>query len=128
MRSLKYVLSSAVAVSLLCIAPVSRAQVAVGVDVGPEPGCPYGYYDYTPYSCAPDGYYGSEWFNGGIFIGAGPWFHGPAAFHGHVNNRFDPQHGYHGTMPAHGEAAHPADFKGFKGNEVRDGRGHVAKK
>jgi hypothetical protein len=35
----------------------------------------YGYYDAAPYGCAPSGYYGSEWFTGGIFIGAGPWFH-----------------------------------------------------
>jgi hypothetical protein len=25
-----------------------------------------------------------------VFIGAGPWFHGPHDFHGHVDNRFDP--------------------------------------
>jgi len=29
-----------------------------------------------PYACAPYGYYGPEWFSGGIFIGAGPWYHG----------------------------------------------------
>jgi len=41
-----------------------------------HPYCPYGYYDYAPYSCSPYGYYGPDWFNGGVFIGAGPWFHG----------------------------------------------------
>jgi hypothetical protein len=128
MRSIKYLLVASSAALLMALAPASQAQISVGVNVGPEPGCPYGYYDYAPYNCAPDGYYGSEWFSGGVFIGAGPWFHGPAAFHGHVNNRFDPQHGYHGALPARGEAAHPTDFKGFKGNEVRDGRGHAGKK
>src|SRR5580658_5372981 len=59
----------------------SQAQVAVGIRVGPgylgaAPACAYGYYSYYPYACAPYGYYGPEWFSGGIFIGAGPWFHG----------------------------------------------------
>ena len=56
--------------------------------------------------------------------GAGPWFHGPHDFHGHVDNRFDPQHGYAGPNPEHGEKA----FNHFHGNEVRDGRGHVGKR
>jgi len=43
--------------------------------VGP-PVCPYGYFDYAPYACAPYGYYGPSWFSGGVFIGAGPWYHG----------------------------------------------------
>jgi len=59
----------------------SQAQVAVGVRVGPgyigaAPACAYGYYGYYPYACAPDGYYGPRWFAGGVFIGAGPWYHG----------------------------------------------------
>ena len=41
---------------------------------GPPPQCAYGYYGYSPYSCAPYGYYGPEWFSNGYFIGAGPWF------------------------------------------------------
>src|ERR1700676_199227 len=45
--------------------------------VGVAPVCTYGYYDYYPYGCAPYGYYGPEWFSGGFFIGAGPWFHRP---------------------------------------------------
>jgi len=127
MRSIKYLLAASSTALLISLAPASQAQVSVGVNIGPEPGCPYGYYDYAPYNCAPDGYYGPEWFSGGVFIGAGPWFHGPAAFHGHVNNKFDPQHGYHGALPGRGDAAHPTNFKGFKGNEVRDGRGHTGK-
>src|SRR5260370_21317327 len=51
-------------------------RVAVGVGVGPAPVCSYGYYDYSPYACAPYGYYGPDWFVDGVFIGAGPWFHG----------------------------------------------------
>src|SRR5580658_7657608 len=32
----------------------------------------YGYFSYAPYTCAPYGYYGPDWFVGGVFIGAGP--------------------------------------------------------
>ena len=104
-------------------------QVGFGVQYGPEPICPYGYFDYAPYACAPYGYYGPGWFHGGVFIGAGPWFHGPAHFYGHVDNHFDPNHGYHGPMPRHGERPAPEHPPGhvqnFHGNEMRDGRGHT---
>ena len=123
-------LAAVVAFCFTITAPKSHAQVQV--DIGVAPDCPYGYYDVPPYACAPYGYYGPEWFTGGVFIGAGPWFHGPAGFHGHVNNHFHPDHGYHGPMPARG--AHPDPGRSFekidhfKGNEVRDGRGHVVGK
>jgi len=61
----------------------AKAQVRVAMGVGPvygavygPPVCAYGYYDYYPYACAPYGYYGPDWFVNGIFIGAGPWYHG----------------------------------------------------
>jgi hypothetical protein len=130
MRGFTVVLLAAVAgIGSTAIAPKAEAQVSV--DVGVAPDCPYGYYDVTPYACAPAGYYGPEWFVGGVFIGAGPWFHGAADFRGHVNNRFHPDHGYKGAMPKVGEKADPAkraDSAHFKGNEMRDGRGHVANK
>src|SRR5271157_1851754 len=53
------------------------------VYVGPPPVCPYGYYPYYPYTCAPYGYYGPSWFVGGVFIGAGPWFHGFRGWRGY---------------------------------------------
>ena len=56
--------------ALLSVAGSAPAQVSV--NIGAEPACPYGYYDVAPYNCAPYGYYGSEWFNGGVFLGAGP--------------------------------------------------------
>ena len=79
----KLMLLSLLGVGLMA-APSAQAQpvvfgVGVGVGpvyVGPPPVCPYGYYSYYPYACAPYGYYGSDWFVGGVFIGAGPWFHG----------------------------------------------------
>ena len=130
MNKLKYLAVVAFAGAALT-AGASRPAGQVAVDIGIAPDCPYGYYDYAPYACAPDGYYGPEWFTGGVFIGAGPWFHGDDHFRGHVNNRFDVAHGYKGAAPNHGDKAEPgrdmSHIEHFKGNEVRDGRGHVGK-
>jgi hypothetical protein len=123
------VLAAAAAICFTVTAAPTQAQVAV--EVGPAPVCPYGYYDVPPYNCAPYGYYGPEWFSGGVFIGVGPWFHGPEDFHGHVDNHFHPDHGYHGPYPARGEHAVKSvdHIEHFNGNEVRDGHGHpVGKK
>jgi len=129
MRGLTFVLVAAiVGIGLTVAAPNAQAQVTV--EVGAAPDCPYGYYDVPPYACAPYGYYGPEWFVGGVFIGVGPWFHGSADFRGHVNNHYHPEHGYEGPTPARGEKADSAkrvDNPHFKGNEMRDGRGHVVK-
>jgi hypothetical protein len=122
-------LALAAAAGLALTVATPRTQAQISVSIGPEPACPYGYYDYAPYSCAPAGYYGPTYFVGGRFIGVGPWFHGPADFHGTVNNRLDPQHGYKGPMPKPGDHPDPkAKAAAFKGNEERDGRGHVAPK
>ncbi len=82
MRSLRLVMLTA-----LLVVPFTMkadAQISVGVGIGPvmvappmeygPPVCEYGYYAYYPYSCSPYGYYGPDWFAGGIFIGAGPWY------------------------------------------------------
>lgn len=121
----------ALAIALLFAAPSAHAaQVSFGIQIGSPPVCPYGYFDYAPYNCAPYGYYGPEWFNNGIFLGAGPWFHGPHHFYGHVNNRYDPRYGYHGAFPHRGEHFNHYDghghydFHDFHGNSMRDGRGH----
>jgi len=98
-----------------------NARAQVSINIGAPPVCPYGYFDYAPYSCAPYGYYGPDWFVGGVFLGAGPWFHGPHGFYGHVDNRWDPHHGYAGPLPDRGEHA----FTHFHANEARDGRGHI---
>jgi hypothetical protein len=104
---------------MLSATSAAPAQVSIGIGVAPV--CPYGYFDYAPYDCAPYGYYGPDWFTGGIFIGAGPWFHGRQGWYGHVDNRFDPRHGYHGPLPERGAQ----QFNHFQGNEARDGRGNV---
>ncbi len=115
------------AVAGLCFAAiVPKAQAQISVEIGVAPQCPYGYYEAAPYGCAPYGYYGPEWFSGGAFVGAGPWFHGPAHFRGHVDNTYHPDHGYKGHMPERGERAspeHASPPRNFKGNEVHDGHG-----
>lgn len=110
---------SGLAVAVLSCATIAPAQISI--NIGAAPVCPYGYFDYTPYDCAPYGYYGPDWFAGGIFIGAGPWFHGHPGFHGHVDNRYDPHHGYNGPIPGRGAA----QFNHFQANEARDGHGAV---
>lgn len=127
MRGFKFLMVTAVAGGTLA-AGISTAEAQVSLSVGVAPECPYGYYDEAPYGCAPAGYYGPEWFTGGVFIGAGPWFHGGRNFHGYVNNAFHPAHGYHGPLPNRGERAEEArrvDAGHFRGNEIRDGRGHT---
>jgi len=81
-------IAAVLAICLMIPAASTQAQVRVGVAVGPvavgvgpayigaPPVCPYGYYPDAPYACAPYGYYGPDWFVGGVFIGAGPWYHG----------------------------------------------------
>jgi hypothetical protein len=123
MRGFKVLALAAIAAICFAVTPATQAQISVGINLGPEPGCPYGYFDYAPYNCAPYGYYGPEWFDGGVFLGAGPWHHGHEYFYGHVNNRFDPNHGYHGPLPGRGEVR-AEHHEAFRGNEMRDGNGH----
>src|SRR5271169_7185148 len=118
----------AVAVAIVGFAAVApKAEAQVTVDIGAEPECPYGYYDYAPYDCAPYGYYGPEWFLGSVFLGAGPRFHGPEGFRGRVDHHFDVRHGYGGPLPNHGE--HPEASRRFDqmahfgGNEMHEGHG-----
>lgn len=78
MRYLKYL---ALLAALMIPLAYSQAQIGVSIGVGPgyygrPPVCTYGYYGYPPYGCAPYGYYGPNWFVGGVFIGAGPWYGG----------------------------------------------------
>jgi hypothetical protein len=126
MNGIKILALAAVA-AFFITAGTPKTEAQLSISIGVAPSCPYGYYDYTPYGCAPYGYYGPEWFHRGAFIGVGPWFHGHNNFRGHVNNNFDPRHGYNGRMPGNGERAMSRGRapKGFSGNEMRDGRGHA---
>jgi hypothetical protein len=124
MRTLKYFGLMTFAASLLFTAS-NQAPAQVAVEIGAPPVCPYGYYEVPPYNCAPDGYYGPEWFSGGVFIGAGPWFHGPEHFYGHVDHHYDYRKGYHGPYPERG--ARPSDHRSeFHGQAMHDAHGHEA--
>ena len=100
----------------ICLTAKAPAVGAQSCETAAAPDCPYGYY-------------GPEWFPSAIFVGAGPWFSGPEKFRGFVDNHLDPQHGYKGPYPKRGEkpdaSKHPDKNPDFKGNEVRDGRGHI---
>ena len=109
-------LAAVAAVFLALAAPSARAQVSFGIQIGSPPVCPYGYFDYAPYNCAPFGYYGPEWFQGNVFLGAGPWFHGPRNFHGWVNRRYDPRYGYRGGFPHRGEHPDWGRHRGWEHN------------
>jgi hypothetical protein len=82
-----------VVLSALLMFGITAANAQFGVVVGgPEfasvpPDCQWGYYDYSPYSCADYGYYDSNYFYNGIFIGVGPWY-GWGYGHGWGGHRF----------------------------------------
>lgn len=118
MRYLKYAALLGALFGVLLFAPgKAQAQVRVGIGVGPvygylgpEPVCAYGYYPYYPYACAPSGYWGPSYFAGGVFIGAGPWYHphwGPRyygpRYYGRLGYGYRPGYAYRGA-PAHGYA------------------------
>ena len=96
MRGVNVVLCAAA--FLLPAALVQQAEAQVTIQIGtPPPSCPWGYYNYAPYRCAPRGYWGSNYFYNGIFLGVGPWG-GWGYNHGWGNHRFGGTV-YHGARP-----------------------------
>jgi hypothetical protein len=137
---MRYLRILAVIGVLMIPAGFAQAQhVAVGVGIGVPapvavagpPVCAYGYYSYYPYACAPYGYYGPDWFSGGVFIGAGPWYHGfygRAGYYGHAG--FYGRPGYYGhpfyrqAPVVRGPAFRGSVARGpaFRGSALRGGR------
>ncbi len=118
-------LLAAPVLALVCLAGASsHATAQISISIGVAPVCPYGYFNYAPYQCAPFGYYGPEWFSGGVFYGAGPWFRGPVGFHGYINHDYDPHFGYRGPFPGRGERADWGRHRGWEhqwhGNEYHN--------
>ena len=70
---------------LLCSAPAGSAQVSINIGVAPE--CPYGYFSYPPIRLRALRLLRARLVCWRGVLGAGPWFHGPAHFSGHVDNR-----------------------------------------
>jgi hypothetical protein len=60
------------ALALFTAPAFAQFSVTIGT---PEPVCDYGYYDYAPYSCAPEGFYGPEFFIGGRYHPRNDWEH-----------------------------------------------------
>jgi hypothetical protein len=103
------------------LAPTASAQISVGVGIGVQPVCSYGYYNYAPYGCAPSGFYGPGYFYNGIFLGVGPWANwgyghgwGEHRFQGARGGRYVETHGNghayannHGHVAGHGNVGHP---------------------
>lgn len=126
MRYLKYV---ALLGLLLFVAGNAHAQVRVGVYVGVPPVCNYGYYPYYPYACAPYGYYGPDWFVNGVFVGAGPWYHGywgPRYYRGYWYGRGYYGHygrGYYGRGWGHdrGWGHYDHGYRGYGGHRAGGG-------
>lgn len=129
MRTLKLI--AIMSLALLFVPRTQAAEVGIAVGVGPAhfgvaigapPVCRWGYYSYYPYACAPYGYYGPEWFDGGVFIGAGPWTHGfherPGFYAGrgfyHAPAPVIRDRGNFGRVPP--VETHPAFRNDFRGN------------
>src|SRR5713226_9269249 len=91
MRYLRFfgLLAICLGVGLFSASNANAQRVTFGVGIGAPvyygsaPVCTYGYYDYYPYDCAPYGYYGPDWFVGGVFIGVGPWYRGYYGYRGY---------------------------------------------
>lgn len=130
MRNLRFLLLAALLV--IPFSTKANAQVAVGIGIGPAvvpapvvygapPVCDWGYYPYYPYACAPYGYYGPNWFAGGVFIGAGPWYHWGwghryGGYGWGYRNYYRGGYGYHGGYGYRGGyAGHPGGYGGHVG-------------
>ena len=102
--------------------------MAQGYASGP-PVCAYGYYSYYPYACAPYGFYGPRWFAGGVFIGAGPWYHwgwGHGGYYGGYYGRAGYYgRGYYGRggYYGHGYVGGRGYARGYAGSYARGGYG-----
>ena len=133
MRYLRILALLGICLGSASFAHAQRVFVGVGVApayVGPAPVCAYGYYGYYPYACAPYGYYGPDWFVGGGFIGAGPWFHGyygPRFYSrpGFYGRGFYGRPGFHERVFVHrGFRGHGGfEHEGFRGDRGFHGSG-----
>jgi hypothetical protein len=121
MRFLRYLALLAAVTFVLMLTPKADAQVVLGYGAPyayAAPACTYGYYDYAPYACAPYGYYGPEWFSGGIFIGAGPWFRGGYGYRGgYAGYGYRGGYGYGGYRGGYG-------YGGYRGGAGYGGGFH----
>ena len=129
MRYLRF--AALLGICLFCASFASAQRVVVGVGVGPAyvgpaPVCSYGYYGDYPYACAPYGYYGPNWFVGGVFIGAGPWYHRPYLRRGFYSRPGYYRRGWYGRGwrgDWDHDRSHNHDRDGWRGREWHGDRG-----
>ena len=130
MKYLKhFVLLAVLALPAVYLQGQVEFSVQVGPDYGfynPPPVCVHGYYPYYPFACAPYGYWGTAWFVGGKFIGAGPWysfyyrypgywtFHGGSWHRGHDGHGYY-AHPYYGAPYRYGRVAPRPGWNGYAG-------------
>ena len=110
MKYLKYIAMLAVLMVPLAFTQAAQAQVGFGVGIGVGPG----YVDAPP--VCEYGYYGPSWFSGGIFIGAGPWYHG-------WGRPYYPGYGYYRGPIGRGYVGHGYVGRGYEGR----GRGFTGR-
>lgn len=75
-REIKNYTFRKITLSLAAVLIAAPAFAQFSITVGhprPEPVCTYGYYDYAPYECAPQGFYGPEFFVGGHYHPRRAW-------------------------------------------------------
>jgi len=123
MRSL---LLAGMLLAFLALAPTVNAEITISIN---PPVCSYGYYNYSPYACAPSGYYGPGYFYNGIFLGMGPWANWGYS-HGWGGHRFSGGGGgrYVGTR-GNGGARRPSAARASRSGPhggVSAGRTHAA--
>jgi hypothetical protein len=119
---------AALALPFIAFAPKADAQVSLSVQIGAPPVCPYGYYEFAPYSCAPPNFYGPGYFYNGIFLGVGPWANWGYG-HGWGSHRFVRAYGgnyYRGywVRRPHPRPDHRWDHGREYGYYVRHDNGH----
>jgi hypothetical protein len=54
--SIRKILALSALGAALVAGTTTIAPAQVSINIGVAPVCPYGYFDYTPYDCAPYGY------------------------------------------------------------------------
>ena len=120
------------AIGLFSPSNANAQRVTFGVGIGAPvyygsaPVCTYGYYDYYPYDCAPYGFYGPDWFVGGVFIGAGPWYHSYYG-RGYYSRGYGYRGGYYGRggYRYYGHGGYGRSFdRGYGGGEFHGGNSY----
>ena len=89
----KFVFALTAAFALLLFTPAPKAEAQIGISIGVEPACPYGYYGYGP------GYYAPA------YVAPAPYVGGDAV--SYCAQRFRSYDPYSGTYVGYDGFRHP---------------------